>query len=154
MSKFFKKINPSKENVFKSLGFTLTEIIVVVAIIGILAGAILTATNAVRRNSKDARIKADFSLLKIQTDKYFANPYSTEILTCSASKQPSGLSGAQSSIDDVGIQGGKTWGCFVNRPTLSYAYSIKLNSGKNICIDKTDGIKENQVAKATFLCGT
>lgn len=48
----------------KSKGFTLTEIIVVIAIIGILLGIVFVAIGPARKRAKDARIKSD--LLQIQ----------------------------------------------------------------------------------------
>lgn len=63
-------------------GFTLTELLVVISIIGILAGMILISGGAVRRDARDKRRKADLEQIagllqiKLVQDKTLPEPQS------------------------------------------------------------------------------
>ena len=54
-----------------SKGFTLIEILVVIAIIGILSAIILVSLNSARTNAKDARIVSDLTQMRNSLELYY-----------------------------------------------------------------------------------
>jgi prepilin-type N-terminal cleavage/methylation domain-containing protein len=69
---------------FKQLGFTLIELMVVVAIIGILmAAGILAFTNA-QQNARDSRRRADIDAISKALEQYYQNNDSAYPATASA----------------------------------------------------------------------
>lgn len=60
-------------------GFGLIELLLVLAIIGILVGLVLASTDKSRRKSQDVRIKSDIRQLRVLAETYFnisSNGYS------------------------------------------------------------------------------
>ncbi|MFM2357893.1 MAG: hypothetical protein RJA61_630 [Candidatus Parcubacteria bacterium] len=64
--------------------FTLIELLLVIAIIGILSSITLAALNATRDKSKDAKIKAELAQLNASAELYFDSNghYGTETNSC------------------------------------------------------------------------
>lgn len=64
-------------------GFTLLELLIVIAIIGLLASVITVAMNSTREKGKDAAIKAQMSEARKEAELYFARltKYCVESLT-------------------------------------------------------------------------
>lgn len=58
-----------------SLGFTLVELLIVIALLGILAAAVLAAINPIEQanRARDTRLKSDSSQLLAAIDRYFAS---------------------------------------------------------------------------------
>ena len=55
----------------KKKGFTLIELMVVIAIIGILASIVLVSLNSARKKSRDARRLSDIKQLQLALEMYF-----------------------------------------------------------------------------------
>lgn len=55
----------------KNAGFTLAEVIVVVAIIGVLVSLVLINFNDARASARDTKRKADLDILRVSLDLYY-----------------------------------------------------------------------------------
>jgi len=66
---------------FKKRGFTLIEMMIVVAIIAILSGVILTGLNSARKQARDSRRMADIKNIQAQLEVYYnsANSYPSSL---------------------------------------------------------------------------
>ncbi len=56
-----------------SAGFTLIELMVTIAIIGVIFGIIITSTLAIKRNSRDAQRQADLRSIQSALEQYNAD---------------------------------------------------------------------------------
>lgn len=68
----------------KSPGFTLVELLMIIAIIGILASVILTSVNSSRMKAKDALVKSSIIQATVSIEKYFESSNFNGDLTCNA----------------------------------------------------------------------
>lgn len=57
----------------KNKGFTIIELIVVIAIIGVLAGIVAVNVSQYLKNARDARRKADISQIRAALEMYYAD---------------------------------------------------------------------------------
>ena len=126
----------------KQKGFTIIELIVVVAIIAILAAIILLNQVAYIKGAKAAKIKSDFVNIAFGMSGCYASTgtYAGCILndTYVSSKARS----------DVSDQGGTI--IYTNPATTAYCASSVLPSGGNVCIDSTGVTKSS----ASSICLT
>lgn len=62
-------------------GFTLTELLIVIVILGVLAGIVVFAVNTFTNDSKKTACEADRKTVEVATDAYYAreNVYPTSI---------------------------------------------------------------------------
>ena len=58
---------------YKKRGFTIIEVMVVVAIIGILVGIVIAAGDAAKKTTRDNQRRTDISLLQIKLEAYRAD---------------------------------------------------------------------------------
>ena len=54
-------------------GFTLIEVLVAIAIIGVVFGVIISSTNALQKNSRDTQRKADLRNIQTALQQYYAD---------------------------------------------------------------------------------
>ena len=125
----------------KSNGFTLIEMLVVVAIIGILAGMILIVLGAAREKAKDARIIHEMSQIRNAAAVYYNSQvpinYNFDSLSCEITDH-----NIKAICDDIADQGGikpsdgVTPGVdiFTDNAQL-YCAAVKLNLGAYWCVD-------------------
>lgn len=118
----------------KYRGFTLIEILVVIAIIGILAGITLVALGGARNKARDSRIISEMSQLRsaaiLYDDMQIPNAYTG--MSCTTTDPA-----INNLCDDIqNKQGGKN--LLINIEPLAgqeYCAEVQLNSGKWWCID-------------------
>lgn len=112
---------------YKKYGFTLVELLVVVAIIGVLASVVLASLNTARNKGKIAAIKSNLKNMIPQAELVYTSNYSG---ICTGS-----LAGILTAIDN----GGGKSGCYVHSYDYSrWGASAKLNSDptKNYTVDQ------------------
>lgn len=105
-------------------GFTLIEIMVVIAIIGILASLVIVAIRKVRIDAQNTRIQSDVRQLRILAEAAYdtngANYYNW-------STQPVVAADVLSLLEDIDAAGGDS-------PGAPYFATIRDNQTKNFCI--------------------
>jgi len=117
--------------------FTLIELLMVIAIIGILAGIVLVALGGARDKARDARIISDMAQIRIQAEIIFSKYGNYSRVHCN------GDINIQTLCDDIADQGGQNLeggsgpGVQAYSPPLwnKYCVEVQLNSGKFWCVD-------------------
>lgn len=73
-SKFISQIHlKGGENMKRNKGFTLIELMVVIAVIGILASVALVSLTGVQKSARDAQRKSDISTYRTAMERYYAD---------------------------------------------------------------------------------
>jgi len=137
----------------KSKGFTIIELIVVIAIIAILAAIVLVNVTTYINKAKDARIKSDMGSIALAMGSCFSSNQGSSYAGCFANTTyiPTALT------TDITGQGG-TAVAVTSDATIAaetpagqeYCASTKLNDGTYLCVDYT-GVTKNT---ATSICTT
>jgi len=107
--------------------------LVVIAIIGILAGIILVALGGMRTKAKDSRIIAEMGQLRNAAMLYCHNqtPNTYSGIGCGTISP-----NIKALCDDIGLQGGTLIDPFpVSGDGQAYCVEVQLNSGKWWCVD-------------------
>jgi len=114
----------------KNQGFTLIEVLVVIAIIGILAGIIIFSLKETKDKAKDARIIDEMSQIRsVANMHYNDNSYSFNGFSC-------GVVNMSVVCNDITAQGGDLIDPIpVSLDGQDYCVEAKLNSGAWWCVD-------------------
>ncbi len=123
----------------KQKGFTLLEVLVVVALIGIFASIVMVALNTSRDKGRDSSIRADLAGMRSQSQLYFTNNNnfaSTDIATCGSgiftvTKTNQGLFEALAEIEKQ--NGTNSAVCAAGQ--TKWAVSSPLHNGTSWCVD-------------------
>lgn len=114
---FFKKLPPMTCRLLFNRGFTVMELLVVMAIMGILYTVVMSSVGDSRSKGRDSKRIADISLIQLILEKYY-DEYS---------KYPNSLSELSSSYDSSVPE--------KDSQEIDYKYAA-LNSDKTSCSDK------------------
>lgn len=117
-------------------GFTLIEMLVVIAVIGILSAAVLTALGPSRAKAKDTRIISALQQVRALAEANYQNDYSW--LPSGTIANSDGKLGTSAS--DISTNGGSL---VINKATSSAAYAAYsvLASGGYYCLDSAGNAK-------------
>ena len=117
----------------KLRAFTLVELLVVIAVIGIMAGLVVVIFNTVRSKGKDSQIKSDISQLAIDADIWGTKHNNNWTGWCS---QTAGSNFLNLSDSIATNNGGTAPSC--NGTATSWIVVAVMTSGNtNICTDST-----------------
>lgn len=114
----------------KQKGFTIIELIVVIAIIAVLAGIILVSVTQYNVKAKNAAIKAQMKEYYIaQTQNYERDGYYSY---CMDNTEPCAIASEQ-----IWQQGGEPWDGIPAWPPQKYCLQALLVDGTKWCVDST-----------------
>jgi len=141
----------------KNKGFTLIEMLVVVAIIGILSSVLLTALGPAKLKAKDTRIVQEVSQARTIIEGMWDGDYNAvpNIPAQAGEAVPFSL---QELVDDILIQGGEL---IIRKTSSDYVVFSKLNvkieeSGAEktnyICMDNTGRARFTTIEPVGVVC--
>lgn len=130
-------------------GFTLLELLVVIALIGIFAAIVVAALNSARNKGKDSSIRGTMAGMRAQAQLYYAaNSYyaSPNTTTCgfylfATSKSSQGVLEAVTEIEKQ--NGSYNMSCAAD--TKNWGVSTTLNDGTSWCVDSQGKTKVGTV---------
>jgi len=132
----------------KKLGFTLIEILVVVAIIGILMGIAVDYLSSAKSKGSGAGVKQNLNSLR--TDLPLYQTVSGTNLPCNIAESVTANSNAKKIWDQAKSRSGGKWGYSIhgcnanNVSTLlgtGFIFIAKIETGKYWCVDSTNAGK-------------
>ncbi len=120
-------------------GFTLIEMVIVIAIIGLISAVILVALGPSKSKAKDTRIVSDMQQILNYMETTFS-PSTQQYNGTSTDATNSRL------IQDIANQGGKNVALINTGAT--YAIQVTLNTKQNLCYDSNGGTGNSVDSKA------
>lgn len=146
-------------------GFTLIELLVVIAIIGILASVVLASLNTARAKGLDAKIKAELSGIRVQSQIYYdTNKSYGDALALGAcntaiagtiffddTKVSDMITAAGNASNGGGLASGV---CITTAIPDAFAISVPLNTDNTLswCVDSTGASKQIMGAITSEVC--
>ncbi len=132
----------------KKAGFTLIEMMVVIAIIGILSAIVMVQLNSARNKGADANVKSNLANLRSQAEFYYdnnSNSYGTFSVASCPSTASTGVFSDQRVVDAIASAalagGGNGTRCVATGTT--YAISVGLKTaGQSWCVDSAGASKQ------------
>ncbi len=137
----------NKKYIHHRSGFTLVELIIVVAIIGVLAAIVLTFLTKAKNQGEDASVKAGLNQVRTQADLFITayNVYTNVCSTASDSLSPRGINAmvygagkVNGYTNPVNVNGAGTSTVRCNEASNGWAAEIPLkNQTGYYCVDYT-----------------
>ncbi len=122
-------------------GFTLIELMIVIAIIALLSTVVLSALNSARTRGFDASVKSNLSNIRPQADLYYDNngtSYGTFVAaSCPATVTAGSVFSNQNIISGIAnalLAGGNGTRCVASDTAYAIAVGLKT-AGQSWCID-------------------
>lgn len=143
--------NLNKQN--KVLGFTILELLVVVAIIAILAAISMAAISSSQNKSKNSKIKSQIANLRRVTEVYYAsnsNTYGSSASNCTSGMFADTASDVAKFVTTANYPSGTTLSCRAS--STAWAVSSTLFGGGYWCTDSTGANKQTSSGVSTTAC--
>jgi prepilin-type N-terminal cleavage/methylation domain-containing protein len=117
-------------------GFTLIEILVVIAIIGILAAVMLSSLSSARDKSADAAAKSNIYGIKATAAIFYDDNYSVYTGACADPKIAAAMTAAKTAIAPAVTAGGQGDGECIDAANSWAAWvNLKAAAGSAYCVD-------------------
>lgn len=136
-----------------SLGFTLLELLVVVAIIAILASISMVAISDSQNKSKNSKIKSQISNLRRVTEVYYTsnnNTYGSTVSNCTSGMFADTTNDVAKFVTIANYPSGTTLACYAS--STAWAVSSTLFGGGYWCTDSTGANKQTSSATTSTTC--
>lgn len=137
----------------KNSGFTLLELLVVVAIIGILASITMIAISDSQNKSKDSRIKSQIVNLRRVTEIYYTsnnNTYGSTVSNCTSGMFADTVNEVATFTNTANYPTGTTLACFAS--STAWAVSASLFGGQYWCVDSTGANRQTSTQASSTVC--
>jgi prepilin-type N-terminal cleavage/methylation domain-containing protein len=127
----------AKTRTMFSKGFTLVELLIVIAILSILASVVFGSVNDARDKSADASVRTNLKGLRDQMALYYDENGLSYAGACSTDQNiMSAMTGARENVSAVLTLGGQGDGeCFENGSDWSAWVNLKSASTSAFCVD-------------------
>ena len=129
-------------------GFTFIELLIVVALFGILTVLVFVSLNSAKHNTEDSRLQSDVKQLRAIAEVLYNNSLSYKnVATCFNATSDWSSCGDQASqvklltADAITAYSGADGGIVATSNSSSLCISSRMNSGKYICVDTSGNTK-------------
>jgi prepilin-type N-terminal cleavage/methylation domain-containing protein len=157
-------------------GFTLLELLVVVAIIGIITALVLVALSSARNKGGDAAVKSNLATVRSRAEIFYSENSESYLppggstrtkVACPVYVGPTGTNiftydkTIADAIAEAKLRGSGVTSCVNSATTWAVAVGLKTNSGQSWCVDSTGQSKQyngvpsiaiNDTNNPTFFC--
>ncbi len=139
----------------KNKGFTLVELLIVIAIIGILSSVVISSLGQTRKNADDAKVQSQLSSIRESAELYYISNgnYGASTFSCTGGMFSDTSSGMSALTNVANYPTGTILIC--NSGATGWAVQGSLASSTTYwCVDKAGSSKEKSTSIAsTTTCG-
>lgn len=152
----------------KSRGFTLIELMTVIAIIGVLAGIVVVSLGSAKASSRDAKRIADIKVIQSALSLYYNDnskypsytSAATQLTTLTSALKPNYLGGIPQdptgvSYKYVGYTSNASGNCTVSPPVRYHlAAVLETNDSNNKNLNEDADYTNNSATTGLYVCST